>query len=347
MLDKNLPLFTRLNILPWYEAGYTGSRGLSATQEGWDIARYNYKGLVTMGDVSMLSDSAHPINTAKCFFEIAPDRKLIQLPFRYNNELSTSFFTTVFSALNRFNIDIMWGAITSPIDGKYLDPYLSQVASKFSYYMNVSNDAGEGTNKLLSSKYIHGVGAYYFDEKTGVPIPIENMKNRNNAITHVPSNLYIPYTNDEYGPMANCRKFSGASCGAAILAGMMALVNDMFLDKTGYPLSSAAAKTFIRKHSLNVGYGFNMFRLPDPDEVYIDEYVDKHVVTVHDITNRSEISAESIDAILFAINQGFMELNEEGQFDTTKPVTQEQLAIVIDRLHNTNHHSHEKEREGF
>lgn len=335
MLLKNTELFEHLNILSWHDAGYTGSRGVAATQEGWDVSRYNYKNLVTMGDATLLSESAHPINTAKCFFEIAPDRKLIQLPYKFSTTLTPTFFTTMYNTIHTLKVDIMWGAIISPMDGKILDPYLAQISETFNYYMNVCTDNGDCENKMLSSSYIQGIGSYYIDEATGAPTPIGSAAIRKNAITHVPTHLYIPYTNDsDYHNTANCRRFSGASCAAAILAGMMALVNDFFIDKTGYPLSNAGSRAFIRKYSIPVCHGFNLFRLPNPDEIQIEDFSDNHLYTIFDIANRASIPPESVDDILFALNMGYMNLDENGNFDATAPVTNEQLAQIIHRMLN-------------
>ena len=337
MLDRNRDMFHWLNISTWHDAGYTGTRGLTATQEGWDISRYNYRGQITMGDTTLLSESAHPINAAKCFFEIAPDRKLIQLPYKISSsksstEISSTFFTTVFDAVKRLGVDIMFGAIISPADGKYLDPYLSQVAETFTYYMNSSNDSGNTVNRMISSKYIHGIGSYIMDERTAIPTPIGGEEIINNSLTYVPTHLYIPYTNGEYKNNSNCRRFSGASCASPILAGMMSLVNDFFIEQTGLPLSSAGSKKFIKAHSTTIGNGFRLFRLPDPDTINIKEFTEDRLSSIYDIGDGYLIDPELVDEVLYVLNRGYMHLDEEGNFNPNQPVTNIQMAEILAKI---------------
>lgn len=337
MLDKNRDLFHWLNISAWHDAGYTGTRGLTATQEGWDTTRYNYKGLITMGDTAMLSESAHPINTAKCFFEIAPDRKLIQLPYKMassknSTEISSTFFTTVFDAVKRLGVDIMFGAIISTADGKYLDPYLSQVAETFTYYMNTSNDNGSTVNKMISAKYIYGIGSYVMDERTAIPSPIGGEEVINASLTSVPTHLYIPYANGEYKSNANCRKFSGASCSSSILAGMMSLVNDFFIEQTGLPLSSTGSKKFIKTHSTTIGNGFRLFRLPDPESINVKEFTEDRLSSIYDIADGNSIDPELVDEVLYVINRGYMHLDEEGNFNPNNPITNIKMAEILAKI---------------
>lgn len=337
MLEKNSDIFDWLNIKVWHDAGYTGTKGLTATQEGWDTSRYNYKNQVVMGDTTLLSDSAHPINTAKCFFEIAPDRKLIQLPYKISSSrnetsISATFFATVLDTVRRLHVDVMFGALVSPVDGRYLDHYLAQVGDFFTYYMNSSSDSGEFANQMVLSTHIHGIGAYELDERTGFPKPIGGPTIVNRSLAYVPTHLYIPYANTEYTSKSNCRKFSGASCAAPIMAGMMSLVNDFFISQTGLPLSNSAAKKFIRAHSTTIGNGFRLFRLPNPEDIDIKEYLEGRLASVYDINDGHQIDPELVDEVLYVLNKGYMHLDEEGNFAPDTAVTRIELAAILARI---------------
>ena len=336
MLETNREYFERLNIIPWHEAGYTGKRGVAATQEGWDTKRYNLRNQVAMGNPRLLSESAHPINTAKCFFEIAPDKKLIQLPYSVTlkNGLpvdieNSDFVNIVYKAIKTMKIDIMWGAMISPVNGCWLDKYLSKISPRFAYYMNISRDCGDGANRMLNSKYVHGVGSYYYNTETGLRNPASDKDDRADALTHVPMHLYIPYSNEDYGRKENSRKFYGASCAAPILAGMMSLVNDLFVEKTGVPLGSAEARRFIRDHSIKIGYNFSIFKLPNPEDVVVEDYVNSKLITIHDINDRELIKEDEEDAIISALNSGLMHLDNQGNFNPDSPVTNAQFAKMV------------------
>ena len=73
--------------------------------------------------------------------------------------------------------------------------------------------------------------------------------------------------------------FSGTSCAAPVLAGMARLVNDLFIDKTGFPLSSADMYRFFADNCRDLhtrgeddftGWGLPI--LPPPETVDVWRY---------------------------------------------------------------------------
>lgn len=332
MLKKNKELFDYLNITAWHSSGYTGKRGLTATQECWDIAKYNPCGKTMAGDMSLTTGSAHPINTAKCFFEVAPDRKLLQLPFRVNvpeMDVVREFQKTVVETIQKMHVDVMFGAVISPFNGALLDRSLHSVQDEFTYVMNASADDGTGENRMLRSKYIYGIGCYHLDNGIGSPIPVTSHSLASNAITCGPMGIYIPYTHMPYDSTANCRRFYGASCTAAIVAGMLSLVNDYFIHKTGKPLSSKFAKKFIEIYSVYIAPGYSAFKLPNPNEIDITEFTEKGHVEITDITDAHELNSDTVDAVLAALNSGLMTLDENGRFNPHEHVSNADMARFI------------------
>lgn len=337
MLDANKQLFDFLNITEWHSAGYTGSRGLTATQEAWDTDKYNPNGMVIPTNTANMSQSAHPINTAKCFFEVAPDRQLIQLPFKVDASSDTTahaiFFPMIDAMIKFYRVDIMFGALISNLNGKILDPYLSEIGRYFTYYMNTTDDDGLEANNMIQSDYIYGAGSYVLNEHTKQISLVTAKERLIDTLTCVPTEIYIPYTNNPYKPDERCRKFYGASCASAVLAGMMSLVNDFFIDKIGRPLSRTEAKHFVEKNCEHIERGVNVFKLPNINEIDVHEYTERRTLISTDVPDlEKHASGEQLKDIIMALNSGTMWVDEDGNFNGDRSVTRNELARAVSIL---------------
>jgi len=109
----------------------------------------------------------------------------------------------------------------------------------------------------------------------------------------------------------------------------MCLVNDLFIEKTGVPLGSSEARRFIRDHSTKIGHNFSIFKLPNPEDVVVEDYISNRLITIHDINDRALIKADEEDAIVSALNSGLMQLDDRGNFNPDSPVTNAQFAKIV------------------
>jgi len=166
----------------------------------------------------------------------------------------------------------------------YADGLLHPVIDRFTWFAAAGNNSTGAHNCLMNSKFIFGVGAVelswsqmYAD---GTPVPGATATVRpayySSESEHVdfcaPTNVKTKVGNSEI-------RFTGTSCACPVLCGMAALVNDMFIDKTGYPLGCMDMYKFLEDcaadiqavgHDNKTGWGYIV--LPPPESVDVWKY---------------------------------------------------------------------------
>ena len=244
MLADNDRFRDFLGVTAWHKAGFTGKRGLTASGEDF-----------TAG-------SGHAYQTYLVFKEIAPDREVIYLP--------TDMRKSAAEVLSR-KVDTMWASLSVYINGDVYDEAMEPTAPYFSYFMAAGNYGTDNYNWSLSGKYVYGVGAYLLFVD-GQISPASYSSVTEDVDFCAPTLVSIP-------TKSGSAVFSGTSCAAPVLAGMAALVNDFFIDKTGKPLSSAMMYQFLKDCSTDMqtagkdtktGWGAPI--LPPPETIDIGRY---------------------------------------------------------------------------
>lgn len=296
-----------LGVTAWHEAGYTGKRGLTASAEPVDG-----------------SGGSHANMTKKVFQLFAPDRETIYLSCaakQMNGVYTSKFIDEGIPIIQERHVDTMWKSTSGITNGHVFDESLETVKDFFTFFAAAANDADEGYNRDLDSTWIYGVGAYQ------LMYPSNNM-----APTFYSSESeYVDFAAPTlvYG-------FSGTSCACPVLCGMAAVVNDFFIDKTGKPLSSEKMYQFLKDCSVDIyeegkdvktGWGAPI--LPRPDKVDISKYAEVSTMYKDD----AQISSWHKEDVYRAQELGLMQ-GDGDMFRPKDPVTREELASVIVRLHD-------------
>jgi len=300
-----------LGVTAWHKAGYTGKRGLTASAETFN--------------------GGHGYQTYKAFKEFAPDREVTTLPMD-SVDGAGGFYSKFIdegipTILNR-RVDTMWGSISLSKSGVVYDQPLEPTLPFFTFFMSSGNDGTNAYNRTLDSKYIYGVGAYRLMFGTNEIVP-EGYSSITDKVDFCgPAYIWIDGV-----------PFSGSSCGTPVVTGMAALVNDLAIDQTGEPLSSRMMYQFFVDHRIDLkatgkdaktGWGAPI--LPPPETVDIEKYREE---TVMEFKDDSKISAWAKEDVEYITNLGLMKGTEAGNFNPKGPITREELAVVIARLHRT------------
>lgn len=297
-----------LNVTSWHNAGYTGSRGLSATAEPYDVS----------------TSTEHSVDTSNAFFEIAPDRKLIGL----GSLLSSQYKLDYFQAIKDNKIDTMFESLavstTKETYNAGLDPYLEEVKDYFTHFVAMGNYSGAGFNSKATSELTYGVGACM--------LMVDNTEVRKHSYSSESVNHL------DFMSFAGINSFAGTSCATPVLTGMCALVNDFFIDKTGEPLSSEMMYQFIKDNCIDLAEdgkdkttGHGIFVLPNIEDINISKYTDIGENDVLDqFEDKKDISSWAEESVRFCVENGV--INGDGtNFNPKDTVTREQIAVM---LHN-------------
>lgn len=137
---------------------------------------------------------------------------------------------------------------------------------------------------------------------------------------------------------------TGTSFSSPLLLGMLALVQQFFLEKTNKTLNQEQIYRFIIDNSIDLGekgkddmFGHGLFILPNPEDIIIKDYVNvsdnnigDDIMDFKDV-DKNRWSAKNIDLVS---DLGLMNGYPDGTFKPAQPVTREEIATVLANLVN-------------
>lgn len=329
LLDDNKRFLDFLGVTEFHNAGYYGQFGLSAIGEEWSLDKYDGEGLVYNPLYDNIGSSEHGIKCCKVFHQFAPKRKIIQFDYWGDN-----FFNIGAPYLTSQHVDSAFCCMgnTNPISNlSEFNDALNDSVDFLSYFAASGNENNNSFNQLIKCDNMFGVGAYSLLYPSNEIVPTSYTSESEYVDFAAPALITIETNGVE-------EKFPGTSCSTPVLAGMCALVNDFFIDKTGKPLSRDKMYQFIIDHCVDISEkgkdlttGYGAFILPKPNEIDVEKYRSGSVLDK--FKDKDQISSWAIDYVEKAVSLGIM--NGTGDnFNPKGNLTREQASIIMVKLYD-------------
>ena len=317
---RNKYILDALGVLAWHDAGYTGTGVHIASVENFQSA----------------GDNAHERLTYLACKEVAPNAEYYYLPQARNGtegkELSeTAFHARLVGEVERNDISVWFGSRSTSRDPQ-LDKALDTVP-RLTVLFSAGNTGDGGGSKFIDGNNVYGVGAVNISWSYSVGgVPAEGAEmmilpafysSESDAVDFAaPTDLYI-----------NDSRFDGTSCATPVLAGMCALINEFFIERTGYPLTRGKMYDFLFDNCVKIGgaartkkSGWGMPILPPIESIDIQKYAGETTM-FSDIQNHW-----AKDYIEKCARLGIVNGYEDGRFRPNEAISRAEVCTIIAKL---------------
>ncbi len=276
--------FDLSGITTWHKAGYTGKNIRIANLEGTDPSLWFFNGKITdpFNNVSGVGRNYHGHQTADILHQVAPDADIYILSNsgRYGSGTAEGkFIEESIPFMESEGIHLV-NASLGGINNRILNERIKQAQSHgVTFVTSAGNEAEKGAGGYARSGVWIAVGAVRLSGKG--EILRAGYSSIDEEVDFVQfSNLYVHDARRGYED----RTFpvTGTSFSSPMLCGMLALVQQYFLEKVGRTLKQNELYKFMQDNSIDLeteGHdhktGHGLFVLPDPDEIDVCKYIRK------------------------------------------------------------------------
>lgn len=276
--------FDLSGITRWHKAGYTGKGIRIANMEGTDPSLWFFNGKIKdpFGNVSGVGRNYHGHQTADILHQVAPDADIYSLSSsgRYSsNSASGAFIEQSIPFMESEKIHLV-NASLGGVNNRILNERIKQAQSHgVTFITSAGNESDSGVGGYARSGVWIAVGAVHLSEKG--EILHAGYSSIDEEVDFVQfSNLYVHDARPDYED----RVFpvQGTSFSSPMLCGMLALVQQFFLERAGHTLKQDELYKFMQDNSIDLeteGHdhktGHGLFVLPEPEGVDIWKYIGK------------------------------------------------------------------------
>ncbi len=312
MLKQNKKEFEICNILRWHEKGYKGKGIKIAEIESFNTDAFYLKGKVkdpfSRGEKG---GSSHGTQVLDVMYQVAPEAELYSLPSGIRNsqgKVSGSFIEETLPYAVNERIHII-GASLGGMNFPELNEKIKDAQEHGIVFVTSAGNKGkEGLGGFARSNVWISVAALGV---RGDEIYLKNYSSRGEDLDFALfSGLYV----HPFEPDGRPYPVEGTSFSSPMMVGMLALVQQFFLEKAGRTLYQDEVEKFIRDYVIDLGaegfdeeYGHGLFVLPEPDEIEVERYLlrkgggcvtDYRKYLDLDLRLESGISARALDKFL-------------------------------------------------
>jgi len=276
--------FDLSGITRWHELGYTGKGIRIANLEGTDPSLWFFNGKIKdpFGNVSGVGKNYHGHQTADILHQVAPEADIYILSSsgRYGSKTAEGkFIEESIPFMESEGIHLV-NASLGGTNNRILNERIKQAQSHgVTFVTSAGNKAEKGAGGYARSGVWIVVGAVHLSGKG--EILHANYSSIGEAVDFTQfSGLYV----HDARPGYEHRTFpvTGTSFSSPMLCGMLALVQQYFLEKVGRTLKQNELYRFMQDNSIDLeteGHdhktGHGLFVLPEPESVEVWKYVGK------------------------------------------------------------------------
>jgi hypothetical protein len=258
--------FEFLGISNWHKKGYKGRNVIIASRE--NVLPDIFKNVEAYQFEEKNSEWAkHGTNVMDFISQVAPEARKITFEFHGK---SSEIFTSPHS---KYIQDIVPDILTTSLfGGEHRNPYLEYFTKLYNngtfLCCAAGNEGSKGVKELANGDMWKAIGACHYNK--GKPV-IANYSSKGEELDFM--------SFDALRATWSEKVCTGTSFASPLFAGMIALVQCFFIEKTGHKLNHEALQRFIidnckdiDKEGKDVNSGYGIFILPDPDTIDIKKY---------------------------------------------------------------------------
>lgn len=318
----------------WHALGYSG-RGVrianmeSCFTEAW---YFNKPVIDPFSQGRAENNNSHGNQTMNIINQVAPEADLYILP-RGGSYTKDEIKGGLVEQALPFIVEERIHLVNASLGGRN-HPLLNEMIlaaqkSGASFICSAGNSGDRGASPYARSGVWISVGAVVLTESGKVNLT--SYSSIDPAVDFVQfGELYAHDLHDKNGRIP-C---SGTSFASPLLTGMLALVQQFFIEKTGSYLNSEGLYRFMLEHSIDLGqqgrdpeYGNGLFMLPFPETIDVDKYVTTSDNTVASFRDLSGHWGESF--MLRLVKEGVLNGYPDGTLRPDGKVTRAELSKVI------------------
>lgn len=267
-MDANKAVLDLCGVSAWHDRGITGKLGMAGTTERFDET-------LIPGSVCLTPDqkpTQHAYQTARTFRVVAPDAKMVMLDTckttNYANGkpvYSGALVEKTIPYMLAHQVCVVTKSESQTKAKDDIEPY-AQLMDTCALFASAGNLGDGGHNALIDSEYWFGVGA---------------LRYRNGKVTteyYTSESEYVDFAGFTYIviPTESGKtvydRLAGTSFGCPWTAAAAFLINQIALEKTGFPLTAAQMYAYLKAHAVDadaagkdVRTGYGYIKLPKPD----------------------------------------------------------------------------------
>lgn len=289
-IKENLKEFETCNILLWHSMGYTGKGVKIANMEKAcpDSPVFDGKLHDPFNMKYSTIRNEHGNNTAGVIHQIAPDADIYMLSDGFNRNgdiISGKLVEQTIPFIKKTGITL----VNASLYGKNIrvinEIYKELKTHGVILVNSAGNEGAKGLTGYAASNVWISVGAVGYNDwgaKSLDTIFLKDYSSRGKELDYTMfSGLFV------HDLVENGRVFevNGTSFSSPMFCGMLALVQQFFLEKAGRVLYQDEIELFIQDHLMDLGevgwdeeFGHGLFILPHPNEINTNKYVKDTIV---------------------------------------------------------------------
>ncbi len=272
------------NIPTWHEKGYTGKGVRVANMETCNLNPWYLKGRINdpFDNGKKALGNSHGNQTMNMLIQVAPDAEFYTLPRGgvYKKDSVTgklideSLPFMVSEKIHLVNASV--GGTNNEILNNAIE-YVKSCGTTF--VCSAGNSGDRGVSPYAQSGVWIAVGAVALTDRGDI-----NLTSYSSMGEEVD---FVQFSEVYIHDIVNKNRLihlGGTSFSSPLLTGMLALVQQFFIEKTGKVLNQEQLYQFMVDNSVDLGevgkdieYGYGLFVLPAPEDIDVNKYVKKEV----------------------------------------------------------------------